>query len=57
MKSREETWTVLRNDFERDTLVNKLILKKQYFSMEMTEHNSMEMHIKTMKELTDRLSY
>ena len=30
-------WTALRNHFERDTLVNKLILKKQYFRMEMIE--------------------
>ena len=49
-------WTALRNHFERDTLVNKLILKKQYFRMEMTEDTSIEAHIKTMKELTDRLA-
>ena len=49
-------WTALRNHFERDTLVNKLILKKQYFRMEMTEDTSMEAHIKIMKELTDRLA-
>ena len=39
-------WTALRNHFERDTLVNKLILKKQYFRMEITEDTSMEVHIK-----------
>ena len=49
-------WTALRNHFERVTLENKLILKKQYFRMEMTEDTSMEAHIKTMKELTDRLA-
>ena len=49
-------WTALKNHFERDTLVNKLILKKQYFRMEMAEGTSMEAHIKTMKELTDRLA-
>ena len=49
-------WTALRNHFERDTLVNKLMLKKQYFRMEMKEGTSMEMHIKNMKELTDRLA-
>ena len=49
-------WTALKNHFERDTLVNKLILKKQYFRMEMAEGASMEAHIKTMKELTDRLA-
>ena len=49
-------WTALRNHFERDMLVNKLILKKQYFRMEVAENTSMETHIKIMKELTDRLA-
>ena len=49
-------WIALRNHFERDILVNKLILKKQYFRMEMAEGTSMEAHIKTMNELTDGLA-
>ena len=49
-------WTALRNHFERDTLVNKLMLKKQYIRMEMKDETSMEVHIKNMKELTDRLA-
>ena len=49
-------WKALANHFERDTLVNKLMLKKQYFRMEMKEGTSMEEHIKRMKELTDRLA-
>ena len=49
-------WTTLRDHFERDTLVNKLMLKKQYFRMEMKEDTSVEEHIKNMKELTDRLA-
>ena len=48
-------WTALRNHFERETLVNKLMLKKQYFRMEMEEGTSVEEHIKRMK-LTDRLA-
>ena len=48
--------TALRNHFERDMLVNKLILKNQYFRMEMAEGTSMEAHIKTMKELIDRVA-
>ena len=36
--------------------MNKLILKKQYFRMKMAEGTSMEVYIKTMKELTDRLA-
>ena len=49
-------WATLKNHFEWDTLVNKLMLKKQYFRMEMKEGTSMEVHIKNMKELTDRLA-
>ena len=50
-----DAWTALRDHFERDTLVNKLMLKKQYFRMEMKEGTSVEAHIKDMKQLTDRL--
>ena len=49
-------WRALQNHFERETLVNKLMLKKRYFRMEMKEGTSVEEHIKTMKELTDRLA-
>ena len=49
-------WTALKNHFERNTSVNKLIFKKQYFRMEMAEGTPMEAHIKTMKELKDRLA-
>ena len=35
-------WVALRNRFERDTLVNKLMLKKQYFRMEMKEGSPIE---------------
>ena len=51
-----EAWDALRNHFERDTLANKLFLKKQYFRMEMKEGTSIEKHLKRMKELTDRLA-
>jgi len=37
-------------------LVNMLLLKKQYFCVEMKEGSSVEEHIKTTKELTDRLA-
>ena len=49
-------WMALKNHFERDTLVNKLILIKQYFRMDMAEGTSMEVHIKTLKEIIDRLA-
>ena len=49
-------WDALCNHFERDTLANKLLLKKQYFRLEMKEGTSVEAHMKRMKELTDKLS-
>uniref|UniRef100_A0A1X7TML3 Reverse transcriptase Ty1/copia-type domain-containing protein n=1 Tax=Amphimedon queenslandica TaxID=400682 RepID=A0A1X7TML3_AMPQE len=49
-------WDALRSHFERDTLANKLFLKKQYFRAEMKEGTSMEAHLKQMKEITDRLA-
>ena len=38
------------------TITLNVILKKQYFCMEMKEGTSFEVHIKNMKELTDRLA-
>ena len=52
----KDAWVALRNHFERDTLANKLFLKKQYFRTEMKEGSSVEKHLKHMKELTDRLA-
>lgn len=46
-------WEALRNDFEQDTLVNKLMLTTLYFRKEAKESISIEAHIKAMKELTD----
>lgn len=51
-----DAWDTLRNHFERDTLSNKLFLKKQYFRMEMKHGTSIEKHLKHMKEITDRLA-
>ena len=52
----QNAWDVLRNHFERDTLANKLFLKKRYFRTEMKEGTSIEAHLKYMKELTDKLA-
>ena len=52
----KEAWDALKKHFERETLANKLFLKKQYFRKEMSEGNSIDMHLKEMKELTDKLS-
>ncbi len=52
----KEAWDALKKHFERETLANKLFLKKKYFRKEMSEDSSIETHIKEMKELTDKLS-
>ncbi len=51
-----DAWKTLRDHFERDSLVNKLMLKKRYFRMEMKEGTSVETHMKCMKEVTDQLA-
>ena len=52
----KEAWDALRDHFEKDTLANKLMLKKRYFRMEMAEGTPVESHLKQMKELTDKLA-
>ena len=52
----KEAWDALKKHFERETLANKLLLKKRYFRKEMSEGNSVEMYLKEMKELTNKLS-
>ena len=52
----KDVWDTLRKHFERETLANKLFLKKQYFRMEMKEGTSVDEHLKQMKEITDKLA-
>ena len=52
----KDAWGALRDHYECDTLANKLMLKKQYFRTEMKEGTSVEVHMKHMKELTDKLA-
>ena len=52
----KEAWDALKKHFERGMLANKLFLKKQYFRKGRSEGNSIEMHLKEMKELTDKFS-
>ena len=51
----KEVWDTLCAHFDRDTLANKLYLKKAYFRCEMKEGNSLTEHLKNMKSLTDKL--
>ena len=52
----KEVWDALRSHYERDTLANKLFLKKRFFRMEMKEGTTIEKHLKSMKELSDQLA-
>ena len=55
-ESPAEAWDTLRKHFERETLSNKLFLKKQYFRSEMKDSTSVEAYLKHMKEIADRLA-
>jgi hypothetical protein len=55
-EERKEAWDTLKKHFERETLANKLFLKKQYFRKETSARSSIDAHLKEMKELTDKLS-
>ena len=52
----KDAWDALRNHFERETLENKLFLKKKYFRAQMKQGTSIEAHLKDMKEITDKLA-
>ena len=52
----KDAWDALRSHFERNTLANKLFLKKRFFRMEMNEGTTVEKHLRDMKELSDELA-
>ena len=55
-KEPKQAWNALKNHFEQETLVNKLLLKKQYFRSEMKEGTSVDQHLKQMKDIADKLA-
>lgn len=46
----KQAWDALRKHFERETLANKLFLKKKYFRSEMKEGTPVEQHLKFIKD-------
>ena len=52
----KELWDTLKAQFERNTLANKLFLKRQYFTTKMREGQSVQDHLRCMKEITDKLA-
>ena len=49
-------WDKLQAHFERDSLANHLFLNKKYFRTVMDENESIESHLKHMKEITNKLA-
>jgi len=49
-------WDKLQGHFERDSLANKLFLKKQYFRTVMKDGTPMELHFKHMTDITNKLA-
>ena len=45
----------MKNHFERETLANKLLLKKHYFRSEIKEGTLVDQHLKHMRDITDKL--
>ena len=54
--SPKTAWDTLQQHFERDSLTNKLFLKKRCFRTVMQEGSSVEQHIQFMKETTEKLA-
>jgi hypothetical protein len=52
----KQIWDKLKQRFERDTIASKLFLKQKYFSMKMKDDDSIEEHLRRMKEITDQLA-
>ena len=52
----KDAWDTLRHHYERETLANKLYLKKSYYRAEMKEGMPVQQHLKHMKELADQLA-
>lgn len=54
--SAKAAWEKLQSHFERDTIANRIYLKKQYFRAVMKDGKSMEAHLKHMKDIVNKLS-
>ena len=52
----KQAWDALKNHLERETLANKLLLKKQYFCSEMKEDTLVDQNLKQVKDITDKLA-
>lgn len=51
----KEAWPMLKGHFERDTLADKLFLKKKYLQCEMKLGDCLTEHLKQINALTNKL--
>jgi len=51
----QQAWEKLQSHFERDTLANRIYLKKQYFRAVMKSNDSVENYLKYMKDIVNKL--
>ena len=52
----KDLWDTVKAHFERNTMANKLFLKRQFFTTKMQEGQSVQDHLKCMKEVSDQLA-
>jgi hypothetical protein len=52
----KQIWDKLKERFERNTVANKLFLKQKLFSLKMKDCDSLDDHLRRMKEITDQLA-
>ena len=52
----KDTWEKLQSHFERDSLANRLFVKKKYFRTVVSENALIESHLRDMKEITNKLA-
>eukprot|EP00795_Rhopilema_esculentum_P005475 gene5475-biopygen462 len=50
----KDLWDTLKVYFQRGTISNELFPKRQYFTSEMLEGQSVQDHLKRMKEIADK---
>ena len=51
-----DVWTTLTKQFDKNTNLSKLRIKKEHITQKLREGESAEEHIRLMKELTDQLA-
>jgi hypothetical protein len=51
----KQIWDKFKKRFERNTVASKLFLKQKSFSLKMKDSDTLDEHLRRMKEITDQL--